>query len=84
MKIIIDKGITQAEADKIVADEKLSHEEEILSIVMRLDRNEIVIATEVKSPIKRVRRITGYLSNLTSFNDAKTCEEHDRVKHLKV
>lgn len=34
-------------------------------------------------PVKfdRIRRITGYLSSVTRFNDAKTAELHDRVKH---
>ena len=32
---------------------------------------------------ERIRRITGYLSgDLTSWNDAKRSEEHERVKHL--
>lgn len=31
--------------------------------------------------IKRVRRITGYLSNLDNFNDAKRSEEKNRVVH---
>lgn len=30
---------------------------------------------------ERIRRITGYLSTLANFNDAKRAEEKDRVKH---
>ena len=31
---------------------------------------------------ERIRRITGYLvGTLDRFNDAKKCEERDRVKH---
>ena len=30
---------------------------------------------------ERIRRITGYLASLTSFNNAKRAEEKDRVKH---
>ena len=31
---------------------------------------------------ERIRRITGYLvGTLDRFNNAKKCEEHDRVKH---
>ena len=29
----------------------------------------------------RLRRITGYLSEVTSFNNGKRAELHDRVKH---
>lgn len=32
--------------------------------------------------ICRVRRITGYLSTLPKFNDAKRAEERDRVSHF--
>ncbi|WP_019879065.1 anaerobic ribonucleoside-triphosphate reductase [Succinispira mobilis] len=32
--------------------------------------------------VRRVRRITGYLSTINNFNDAKRCELHDRVNHV--
>lgn len=35
------------------------------------------------NPFSRVRRITGYLSELRNFNDAKKAEESQRVKHQK-
>ena len=35
-------------------------------------------------PFERIRRITGYLSRLDGFNNAKQAEEHDRVKHAGV
>ena len=34
------------------------------------------------SSIKRIRRITGYLSTVDRFNDAKVCELKERVAHL--
>lgn len=37
-----------------------------------------------KGRISRVRRITGYLSTLEMFNDAKKTEEKNRVKHMDV
>ena len=33
--------------------------------------------------IVRVRRITGYLSNVNNFNAAKKSEQSDRVKHFQ-
>jgi ribonucleoside-triphosphate reductase len=33
------------------------------------------------SDIRRIRRITGYLSTIDRFNDAKQAELADRVKH---
>ena len=33
-------------------------------------------------PFERIRRITGYLvGTMEQWNDAKSAEEHDRVKH---
>lgn len=33
-------------------------------------------------PFERIRRITGYLvGTMDKWNDAKKCEEHDRIKH---
>lgn len=32
-------------------------------------------------PFERIRRITGYLGSLNTWNDAKQAEERDRVKH---
>lgn len=34
---------------------------------------------------ERIRRVTGYLAgDKDRFNNAKRCEEHDRVKHTGV
>lgn len=33
------------------------------------------------APFERYRRITGYISQLNTWNDAKRAEEQDRVKH---
>jgi hypothetical protein len=44
-----------------------------------------VITFDVAKPrIERLRRITGYLSNLHNFNYSKSAEEKDRVKHANV
>ena len=34
-------------------------------------------------PFQRVRRITGYLAYVNSFNNGKRAELNDRVKHSK-
>ena len=42
----------------------------------------IDIKTYRKAPFKRIRRITGYLvGDLSRFNDAKSAEVKDRLKH---
>ena len=38
---------------------------------------------EDQPDFERVRRITGYLSTLSRFNNAKRAEVADRVKHVK-
>ena len=37
--------------------------------------------TLVPVPFVRLRRVTGYLSKLPKFNNAKRSEERDRTKH---
>lgn len=55
---------------------------QIGSIAISIDGDEIVISAKERSPIKRVRRITGYLSTEDRFNPAKQAELGDRVKHI--
>ncbi len=45
---------------------------------------EVCPACGTKGKISRIRRITGYLSTLDMFNDAKKTEEKNRVKHMDV
>lgn len=53
-------------------------------IQMHVDDGGIVIESYERSPIRRVRRITGYLSNIDSFNDAKKQEAKSRIAHVKI
>lgn len=55
----------------------------IASINIEFDGEEIVISAKERSPIKRLRRITGYLSAVDNFNDAKRAELADRQTHLE-
>ena len=45
---------------------------------------EVCPACGTEGNISRVRRITGYLSTLDMFNDAKKAEEKHRVKHMEI
>lgn len=49
---------------------------------IKLDGDEVVLAPHYDS-IVRVRRITGYLSTIPRFNDAKKEEERSRLKHIQ-
>jgi anaerobic ribonucleoside-triphosphate reductase activating protein len=51
------------------------------SIDLSLDGESVIIRSYEKSPIRRVRRITGYLSTIDQFNDSKQAECKDRKVH---
>jgi len=54
-----------------------------LQIDITIDGDEVELDyTFEPRPFHRIRRITGYLvGTLDRFNNAKRCEEQDRVKH---
>jgi anaerobic ribonucleoside-triphosphate reductase activating protein len=47
-----------------------------------VEGKEVQLKSHEKSPIKRIRRITGYLSTIDSFNNAKQHELSDRKSHF--
>ena len=86
----IDKDEAVSEAEKTIDEwdamnDKLQEEHKrkkvLLAIYLCIEGNEIVVSTNEKSPIKRVRRISGYLAPVDSFNDAKKAELAARVAH---
>ena len=54
---------------------------ELGKMVLSLEGDEVIINSFEKSPIKRIRRITGYLSESSNFNSAKQAELDARVVH---
>lgn len=54
----------------------------LVELAIKLDGDEIVLEPHYDSVV-RVRRITGYLSTLPRFNDAKKDEERSRLKHIQ-
>jgi hypothetical protein len=50
-------------------------------VTLQIDGDEVVIQAVEKSPIRRIRRITGYLSEQHNFNDAKQAELKERFVH---
>lgn len=46
------------------------------------DAEGYVLHSKEASPIVRLRRITGYVSPVTQWNNAKQGELRDRVKHM--
>lgn len=84
LMVSADPLITRSEIESIVAEERskwLADGREISRIELSLEGEEIIVRTVEKSPIRRVRRITGYLSNMENFNDAKQDELAARKAH---
>jgi anaerobic ribonucleoside-triphosphate reductase activating protein len=85
IKVDAQEGINDGEINAIVADELViwRNKGKVLGEVsISVDGEELVIKSFERSPIKRVRRITGYLSTAERFNAAKQAELGDRIKHL--
>ncbi len=79
-----DPMLSVDEVTTIVEEEmKLWKEKhkELARVELSLDGDSVVVKAVEKSPVRRVRRITGYLSNMENFNDAKQAELGARYKH---
>ncbi|MBP2654753.1 MAG: hypothetical protein H6Q73_2322 [Firmicutes bacterium] len=77
--------MTEAEATEYAKEELQlwnDQQKELDRIIIKLEKDEVIIQAFEKSPIKRIRRITGYLSEVNNFNDAKRAELADRVIHV--
>ena len=55
----------------------------IENIVIQFVEDKVNIHEIRKAPFDRIRRITGYLSEVRQFNNGKKGELRDRVKHTK-
>ncbi|HWR38737.1 MAG TPA: anaerobic ribonucleoside-triphosphate reductase [Patescibacteria group bacterium] len=78
-------GITEQEMQAIAMEERqiwARQGKEVAEIKLTLEGDEIVIQSVEKSPINRVRRITGYLAPVHNFNASKKAELADRFNHM--
>lgn len=87
IEVIADDDVDQEEAADAVREalEDFKAQRKILlriEIRVRGDGQEVEVFRKEKSPIKRIRRITGYLSEDTNFNYAKKAELDSRVNHM--
>ncbi|MBP2652615.1 MAG: anaerobic ribonucleoside triphosphate reductase [Firmicutes bacterium] len=76
--------IERDEALEYAKDEIKDWEEKgkrLESVSLSLDNEDVVITAREWSHIRRIRRITGYLSEVTNFNDAKRAELSDRTNN---
>ena len=84
-EVIVDGGeLCDSEIDIYVKQMIDKHgKDKIDSIKITVDGEYVDIKTRLITikPFERIRRITGYLTNLNRANNAKTAEIADRVKH---
>ena len=77
------EDMPQAEAKAYVEDQiNLVPSIKLVAMDLSIDGKDVVIQPHYNT-VNRVRRITGYLSTIKNFNDAKKAEEHDRIVHVK-
>lgn len=84
VNVIADPALTDEEISSLVAEEISrwqNRDKQLGAIELNLDGDNVVVKASEKSPIIRVRRITGYLSTLDQFNDAKRAECAARIQH---
>ena len=81
---VVNGTMEQKEIDEYVNFiEKENPERKLETLELTIDGDFVDMKYTFK-PVKfdRIRRITGYLvGTMDRWNDAKTAEEHDRVKH---
>lgn len=85
IKVITEAGITEEEIRSIVQEEirLWNRKGKVLAgVQLMVEGEEIVVKAVERSPIRRVRRITGYLSTEDRFNAAKQAELFDRQAHM--
>ena len=57
---------------------------DLARIDIKLIGDEVDVKSYERSPITRLRRVTGYLSRVSNFNDAKAAEVAARKVHFEV
>ena len=82
IKIITQDSISLEELTAYVNRAKDLYGNRLIQMRLSLDGEHVKINYGLHStPFERIRRITGYLTPLNRYNNAKAAEEHDRVKH---
>lgn len=79
-----DARVSDAEIRAYIDRGNLQHPNSLVTgLTLEVDGEDVGINYELAAvPFDRIRRITGYLvGTMDRWNDAKSAEEHDRVKH---
>jgi anaerobic ribonucleoside-triphosphate reductase activating protein len=85
VRVSADPALSNTEIVALVHDEIRLWQQRnktLGAVDLSLDGECVIIRGAEKSPIRRVRRITGYLSTVDQFNDAKRAECDDRKSHV--
>lgn len=78
--------MTEEEALEYLNMERAAYKEQgkqLGRLSIRVDGAEVELESREKSPIRRIRRITGYLSEMDNFNQSKKAELAARVQHAE-
>ena len=82
VKVVYPDDMEQGEAEAYAKDEIKASAKKLAKIEIKLVGDEVEVKSYERSPIRRVRRITGYLSDASNFNDSKRAELRDRRVHI--
>lgn len=83
VQVTYPEDMSQEEAKAYVEEQiQLVASKKLVAMDLSIDGEDVVIQPHYNT-VNRVRRITGYLSTIKNFNDAKKAEEHDRIVHVQ-
>ena len=80
---VLDGELLEDEAARYVARGREKYGDRLKGIKAKVDGEFIELSYDIgRVPFQRIRRITGYLvGGMERWNDAKSAEEADRIKH---
>lgn len=87
VELVVRGEIAEAQALEILEEEKVrfaARGKKLARVELTADGDEIIVRAMELSPIRRVRRITGYLAPTDSWNAAKQAELRDRATQANL
>ena len=84
-RVYVSNGeLPEDEITRYVERGREKYGEKLKAINIKVDGEFVELTYDIgRIPFQRIRRITGYLvGTMERWNDSKTAEEGDRVKHL--
>ena len=80
---VLEGELLEDEAARYVARGREKYGDRLKGIKTKVDGEFVELSYDIgRVPFQRIRRITGYLvGGMERWNDAKSAEEADRIKH---